>query len=93
MVVPSLAMMSQRGRSVGQRLPLAAYTSQLPMLFRDDDVAAIERAVRTCVEHGFKANVDFLLGLPGISGRNEKVSGWQPSRDSLLRLHKVSVKP
>ena len=35
----------------------------------------------------------FLLGLPRISGRNEKVSGWQPSRDSLLRLHKVSVKP
>ena len=23
------------------------------------------RAVRTCAEHGWKANVDFLLGLPG----------------------------
>jgi peptide/nickel transport system substrate-binding protein len=34
----------------------------------------------------------FLFGLPRISGRSGKVSGWQPSRDSLLRLHKVSVK-
>ena len=34
----------------------------------------------------------FLFGLPRISGRSDKVSGWQPSRDSLLRLHKVSVK-
>ncbi len=32
---------------------------------RGHDVEAIERAVRTCAEHGFKANVDFLLGLPG----------------------------
>jgi len=35
----------------------------------------------------------FLVGLPRISGRSDKVSGWKPSRDSLLRLHKVSVKP
>ncbi|MDB5488578.1 MAG: transporter substrate-binding protein [Reyranella sp.] len=34
----------------------------------------------------------FLFGLPRISGRSEKVSGWKPSRDSLLRLHKVNVK-
>ena len=34
----------------------------------------------------------FLFGLPRISGRSVNVSGWQPSRDSLLRLHKVSVK-
>ena len=34
----------------------------------------------------------FLFGLPRISGRSANVSGWQPSRDSLLRLHKVSVK-
>lgn len=34
----------------------------------------------------------FLVGLPRISGRSDKVVGWQPSRDSLLRLHKVSVK-
>lgn len=34
----------------------------------------------------------FLFGLPRISGRSEKVSGWMPSRDSLLRLNKVSVK-
>ena len=32
---------------------------------RGHDVEAIERAVRTCAEQGFKANVDFLLGLPG----------------------------
>ena len=32
---------------------------------RGHDVEAIVRAVRTCVEHGWKANVDFLLGLPG----------------------------
>ncbi|WP_421998579.1 ABC transporter substrate-binding protein [Reyranella sp.] len=34
----------------------------------------------------------FLFGLPRISGRSDKVSGWKPSRDSLLRLSKVSVK-
>ncbi|MFO1163551.1 MAG: ABC transporter substrate-binding protein, partial [Reyranellaceae bacterium] len=34
----------------------------------------------------------FLFGLPRISGRSDKVVGWQPSRDSLLRLNKVSVK-
>ena len=34
----------------------------------------------------------FLFGLPRISGRSVNVEGWQPSRDSLLRLHKVSVK-
>lgn len=34
----------------------------------------------------------FLVGLPRISGRSDKVSGWKPSRDSLLRLHQVSVK-
>ena len=35
----------------------------------------------------------FLFGLPRISGRNRRRStGWKPSRDSLLRLHKVSVK-
>jgi len=32
---------------------------------RGHDVEAIVRAVRTCAEHGWKANVDFLLGLPG----------------------------
>jgi len=34
----------------------------------------------------------FLVGLPRISGRSDRVTGWKPSRDSLLRLHKVSVK-
>ena len=34
----------------------------------------------------------FLVGLPRISGRSDRVSGWKPSRDSLLRLNKVSVK-
>ncbi|MGE0421678.1 MAG: ABC transporter substrate-binding protein [Reyranellaceae bacterium] len=34
----------------------------------------------------------FLFGLPRISGRSDKVTGWRPSRDSLLRLHDVSVK-
>ncbi len=32
---------------------------------RGHDVAAIERAVALCVEHGFVPHVDFLLGLPG----------------------------
>lgn len=35
----------------------------------------------------------FLVGLPRVSGRSDKVSGWRPARDSLLRLHQVSVKP
>lgn len=34
----------------------------------------------------------FLFGLPRISARQASVEGWQPSRDSLLRLHKVRVK-
>ena len=34
----------------------------------------------------------FLFGLPRISARLANVEGWQPSRDSLLRLHKVKVK-
>ncbi|CAN5786827.1 ABC transporter substrate-binding protein [soil metagenome] len=34
----------------------------------------------------------FLFGLPRISGRQANVTGWKPSRDSLLRLNKVSVK-
>jgi peptide/nickel transport system substrate-binding protein len=34
----------------------------------------------------------FLVGLPRISGRSDRVTGWKPARDSLLRLHKVSVK-
>lgn len=34
----------------------------------------------------------FLFGLPRISARQAKVEGWQPSRDSLLRLHKVRVR-
>ena len=34
----------------------------------------------------------FLFGLPRISARAANVEGWQPSRDSLLRLHKVRVK-
>ncbi len=34
----------------------------------------------------------FLFGLPRISARSANVEGWQPSRDSLLRLHKVKVK-
>ena len=32
---------------------------------RGHDVESIERAVRICAENGWKANVDFLLGLPG----------------------------
>lgn len=32
---------------------------------RGHDVAAIERAVALCHEHGFVPHVDFLLGLPG----------------------------
>ncbi len=34
----------------------------------------------------------FLFGLPRISGRSDKVSGWRPSRDSPQRLYKVRVK-
>ena len=34
----------------------------------------------------------FMFGLPRISGRSAKVTGWRPSRDSLLRLRQVSVK-
>src|SRR5690606_17732982 len=34
----------------------------------------------------------FLFGLPRISARAANVEGWQPSRDSLLRLAKVKVK-
>lgn len=32
---------------------------------RGHDVAAVERAVALCVEHGFVPHVDFLFGLPG----------------------------
>lgn len=32
---------------------------------RGHDVEAIIRAVRLCEEGGFRANVDFILGLPG----------------------------
>jgi peptide/nickel transport system substrate-binding protein len=33
----------------------------------------------------------FLFGLPRISARQATVQGYKPSRDSLLRLHKVKV--
>jgi peptide/nickel transport system substrate-binding protein len=34
----------------------------------------------------------FMFGLPRIFGRSTRVEGWQPSRDSLLRLHRVGLR-
>ena len=34
----------------------------------------------------------FLFGLPRISARQDRVEGWKPSSDSLLRLHDVKVR-
>lgn len=34
----------------------------------------------------------FMFGLPRIFGRSTRVNGWQPSRDSLLRLHRAELR-
>jgi B12-binding domain/radical SAM domain protein len=39
---------------------------------RGHDVAAIERAVALCAEAGFRADVDFLFGLPGENDRDRE---------------------
>jgi len=41
---------------------------------RGHGVAEVERAVRLCVEAGFRPDVDFLLGLPGESREDREAS-------------------
>lgn len=62
---------------------------------RGHSVAAIERAVRLCLEEGFEPNVDFLFGMPGEEPEDAAASVKLARRltDLGARVHTHSFMP